>query len=95
MVETNHAKPSTRDGRRCTREADRFFLYARGNVGAPTSQWRQISSLEWYTGYMALMSKGIEIEPSSFEEAIQQPMCVDAMVEKYDSIIKNSAWEVV
>ena len=44
---------------------------------------------------MALMSECIVIEPSSFEEAVQQPIWVDAMVEKYDSIIKNSAWEVI
>ena len=41
------------------------------------------------------MSKCIVIEPSSFEEVVQQPIWVDAMVEEYDSIIKNSAWEIV
>ena len=35
------------------------------------------------------------IEPSSFEEEVQHPTWVDAMVEEYDSIIRNSAWEVV
>jgi len=44
---------------------------------------------------MALMSKCIVIEPSSFEEAVQEPTWVDAMVEEYDSIVKNSAWEIV
>ena len=34
-------------------------------------------------------------EPSSFEEVVQEPTWVDAMVEKYDSIFKNSAWEIV
>ena len=33
-------------------------------------------------------------EPSSFEEAVQEPTWVDAMVEEYDSIVKNSAWEI-
>ena len=41
------------------------------------------------------MSKCIVIEPSSFEEAVQEPTWVDAMVEEYDSIVKNSAWEIV
>ena len=36
----------------------------------------------------------VEIEPSSFEEAVEQPVWVDAMVEKYKSIVKNSVWEV-
>ena len=44
---------------------------------------------------MALMSKCIVIEPSSFEEVVQEPTWVDAMVEEYDSIVRNSAWEIV
>eukprot|EP00253_Pinus_taeda_P023744 PITA_23744 len=34
-------------------------------------------------------------EPSSFEEAVEDPTWVDAMVEEYDSIVRNSAWEIV
>ena len=34
-------------------------------------------------------------EPSSFQQAAQEPTWVDAMVEEYDSIVKNSAWENV
>ena len=44
---------------------------------------------------MALVSKCIVIEPSSFEEAVEDPAWVDAMVEEYDSIVRNSAWEIV
>jgi hypothetical protein len=44
---------------------------------------------------MALMSKCIVTEPSSFQEAVQDPTWVDAMVEEYDSIVKKSAWEIV
>ena len=44
---------------------------------------------------MALMSKFIMKEPSSFEEVAQEPTWVDAMVENYDSIVRNSAWEIV
>ena len=44
---------------------------------------------------MALMSECIVTEPSSFEEAVKQSIWVDAMVEEYDSIMRNSAWEVV
>ena len=35
------------------------------------------------------------MEPSSFEEAVEEPTWVDAMIEKYDSIVRNSAWEIV
>eukprot|EP00253_Pinus_taeda_P029637 PITA_29637 len=44
---------------------------------------------------MALMSKCVVTEPSSFEEAVGDPAWVDAMVEEYDSIVRNSAWEIV
>ena len=41
------------------------------------------------------MSESVEIEPSSFEEVVQQPIWVDSMVQEYDSIIRNIVWEVV
>eukprot|EP00253_Pinus_taeda_P035910 PITA_35910 len=44
---------------------------------------------------MDLMSKCVVTEPSSFEEAVEDPAWVDAMVEEYDSIVRNSAWEIV
>ena len=44
---------------------------------------------------MALMRKCIVTEPYSFQEAVQKPTWVDVMVEEYDSIVKNSAWEIV
>jgi hypothetical protein len=44
---------------------------------------------------MALMRKFILIEPSSFQELVQDPTWVDAMVEEYDSIVKDSAWEIL
>ena len=44
---------------------------------------------------MALMSKCIVTEPSSFEEAVEDPAWVDAMVKEYDSIVRNSAWDFV
>ena len=34
-------------------------------------------------------------EASSFQEAVQEPTWVDAMVEEYDSIVRNSAWEIL
>ena len=40
VAENTHAGPSTRNGRRCTTEADRLRLDVAENVGAPTSQRR-------------------------------------------------------
>jgi hypothetical protein len=44
---------------------------------------------------MALMRKCIVTEPYSFQELVQDPTWVDAMVEEYDSIVKNNAWDIV
>ena len=44
---------------------------------------------------MALAREYVETEPCTFEEAVQQPIWVDAMVEEYDSIVRNSVWDVV
>lgn len=41
---------------------------------------------------MDLVSKCVVTEPSSFEEAMEDPTWVDAMVEEYDSIVGNNAW---
>ena len=57
------------------------------NVGAPSSQRRQRRSPERYTENMALMDACVVTESSSFQEAVQKPIWVDAMVEEYDSIV--------
>lgn len=44
---------------------------------------------------MALITELVETEPSSFKEAIEQPVWVGSMVEEYESIMKNNVWEVV
>ena len=44
---------------------------------------------------MALMCDLVDKEPICFEEAIKQKEWDDAMVDKYQSIIKNNVWEVV
>ena len=41
------------------------------------------------------MRKCIVTKASFFEEEFLQPIWVDTMVEEYDSIVKNSAWEFV
>jgi hypothetical protein len=66
VEEATQAKPSIRNGRKRTTQADRLRLDAAKNVGSPTSQRRQRQSPDRFTGYMALMGKCIVTEPSSF-----------------------------
>ena len=75
-------------------EAERLAQDAKKIVEPPTAQRRQRQSPDQYTGYMALVRKCVVIEPSSFEEAVEDPARVD-VVEEYDSIVRNSAWEIV
>jgi len=70
-VETSIQTESSRDGRKHTRKADRLLSDVRENAGEPSSQHRQRRSPDRYTRYMALLSECVEIEPSSFEEAVQ------------------------
>ena len=44
---------------------------------------------------MALARECVETKPSSFEESVHQPIWVDAILEEYDSIVRNSVWDVV
>jgi hypothetical protein len=95
VEEVTHVEPSIRNGKKHTTKDDILRLDVAKNVGAPTSQCRQGQSPDRFTRYMALMRKCIVTEPSSFQETVQDPTWVDVMVEEYDSIVKNSAWEIV
>ena len=94
VEETTQAALTIRGWKR-TIEAKRLTQDVEKVVGAPTSQRRQRQSPDRYTGYMDLMRKCIVTEPSSFEEAVEDPAWVDAMVEEYDSIVRNNAWYIV
>jgi hypothetical protein len=95
VEESTQADPSIINGRKCTTEDDRLRLDVAQNVGAPTSQRRYRLYPDRFTGYMDLVSKCIVTEPYSFQEEVQDPTWVDAMMEDYDSIVKTSAWEIV
>jgi hypothetical protein len=41
------------------------------------------------------MSRIIDSKPSTFEEAAEKQEWKDAMMEEYQSIMKNDVWEVV
>jgi hypothetical protein len=73
VEEATHAEPSIINDKKRTTKVDRLRLDVAQNVGAPNSQHRQRQSPDRFTGYMALMSKCIVTEPSSFQEAVQDP----------------------
>jgi hypothetical protein len=48
-----------------------------------------------FCSYIALVSSIRESEPSTFEEAASKQVWRDAMMEEYNSIMKNDVWEIV
>ena len=63
--------------------------------GVPKGTMRQVKKPKPFSNYMALMCDLLEKEPMCFEEAIQKKEWADAMIEEYQSIIKNDVWEIV
>jgi hypothetical protein len=47
-----------------------------------------------YSCYAIAMSQIIDPEPSCYEEASSQPVWRDAMMEEYQSIMKNDVWDI-
>ena len=68
---------------------------AQEHVGAPRSTFRESKPSRQRSSYMALMSSIIHSKPSSYEEAADQQVWRDAMVEEYSSIMKNDVLDVV
>jgi hypothetical protein len=62
---------------------------------APKGSFRESKRPHKFSTYVALMSKIIDSEPSTFEEAAKQQMWKDVMMEGYQSIMKNDMWVVV
>ena len=58
---------------------------------APPETFRESIRPQKYSG---LMSQLISAESSSYEEATSKQVWVDAMIEEYNSIMKNDVWEV-
>jgi hypothetical protein len=48
-----------------------------------------------FCSYIAMVRSIQESEPSTFEEATGRQVRRDAMMEEYNSIMKNDVWEVV
>jgi hypothetical protein len=57
--------------------------------------FRESKRPQRFSSYMALMSHIIDAEPSSYEEPATQQVWKDAMVEEYQSIMKNDVWEII
>jgi hypothetical protein len=68
---------------------------AREHVEPPRSTFRESRPPRKFPQYMALMTNIIDSEPSNFEEAGNQHVWRDAMVEEHNSNMRNDVWEIV
>ena len=44
---------------------------------------------------MALLCDIIDVDPSSYEEVVENKEWKDAMIEEYQMIMKNNVWDIV
>jgi hypothetical protein len=71
-----------------------WWFTQKENVESPKRKFRERKPLKKFPNYVALISRFIDDEPSNFEEAENQQVWRDAMVE-YTSIMKNDVWYIV
>ena len=64
-------------------------------MGLQKKNHRETKRTRSYSGYVALLCDFIDKEPSSYEEAAKQKEWKDAMIEEYQSIMKNDVWDVL
>jgi chromatin remodeling complex protein RSC6 len=62
---------------------------------APSGTFRQSKKPKRFSSYAALMTSLVNAEPSTFEEAVKKKEWKEAMMEEYQSIMKNDVWEIV
>ena len=63
--------------------------------GAPEENQRERKRTKSCSGYVALLCDFIDKKPSNYEEATEMKEWKDAMIEDYQSIMKNDVWDVV
>jgi hypothetical protein len=64
-------------------------------MGNPKQAVRESKPLKRFCSYIVMVSSIRESEPSTFEEATSRQVWREAMMEEYNSIMKNDFWEVV
>ena len=63
--------------------------------GDPKENHRERKRTRSCSRYVALLCDFIDKEPSNYEEAVEWKEWKDAMIEEYQSIMKNDVWDVV
>ena len=64
-------------------------------VGPPRREVRESKAPERFSSYMAQVTSLRECEPTNYEEDFLYQVWRDALMEEYNSIMKNGVWKVV
>ena len=62
--------------------------------GVPEENLRERKRTRSYCNYVALLCDFIDKEPSKYVEVVEWKELKDAMIEEYQSIMKNDVWDV-
>jgi hypothetical protein len=62
---------------------------------SPSGTFRKSKKPKRFSNYAAYMTKLLDEEPTTFEEAVQKKQWKEAMTEEHKSIMKNDVWEIV
>jgi hypothetical protein len=87
--------PLTTSRKRRPRSFQETLKEARENVGEPKSQIKERRPPIRLGAYLALMTSIRDTEPQTFTQAVDHQVWREAMVEEYDSIVRNDVWDVV
>jgi hypothetical protein len=82
-------------GKRIPRWFQETLKEAKVNVGEPKRLFRESRALERLGSYLAMVTSITDAEPTTFAEVFDQQVWREAMLEEYDSIMRNDVWEVV
>ena len=68
---------------------------AKESVGPPKREVRESKAPERFSSYMAQVIRLHDTIPTTYKEAFVHQVWRDAMMEEYNSIMKNGVWHVV
>jgi hypothetical protein len=85
----------TTSGKRRPRWFHETLKEAKEKVGESKSQIRESRPPVRFGAYLALVTSIRDTEPQTFAQAVDHQVSREAMVEEYDSIVRNDVWDVV
>jgi hypothetical protein len=87
--------PLTTSGKRRPIWFQETLKEAKENVGEPNSHIRESRPPVRFGACLALVMGIRDIEPQTFAQAFDHQVWREAMVEEYESIVRNDVWDVV